>query len=251
VQQPQVQVLTLGIGLNLFIGLILAIGVAACGETPTPPAAQPPATTPPKERHLRLVGEAGDGVTGPGFVGAAALLELCRDAHPCRAERWQDQAGDEIDLVRVGDRIRRPDRLDRWPVQWRGLAGTLTVCMGDPLATPPAKDPQGFRALHQRGTEWRWSIDLSGANPCGIAGRIELDATRDRLRAVELTVDHQPWDSGGRALANERARSIVRADIQRRWPTADAATREKWRRQLRLDPDGGPLLEQLSSSAIE
>lgn len=199
-------------------------------------------------RSYRLVGQlSADGANAPAFPGARALLERCGDRRPCSVERFEAPDA-TVDLVRVADHIEVPGRLDRWPTRWRGLAGTLGVCLGDPLAVPPAGDPGGFRTLHQRDEAWRWAVNLSGDNRCGLAGPVELDATADRVGAVGLTVDGVAWSDGGREVARDRARVWLREHARQRWPLADEAERAQLLAALAKDPDAATLVAELEAT---
>ncbi len=186
-------------------------------------------------------------VRRPAFPGARALLDRCAAARPCVVERFEGP-GEIVDLLHAGDHITPVGRLDRWPTAWRGLAGTLGVCLGDPLAIPPAGDGGGFRGLHRRGEAWRWSVHLSGDNRCGLSGHLELDATADRLGANGLRVDGLAWEHGGRERARDRARMWLREDARRRWPTADEAERAALLAALSKDPDAAALVAELEAT---
>jgi len=141
----------------------------------------------------------------------------------------------------------RDGATEQWQTGWRGLAGPLDLCLGDPLATPPAGDPGGFRLLHERGGHWRWSVHFSGANPCGITGHLELDATADRVDANALAVDGAPWARGGRERARARARALARAEAEAAWTNATGPERVRILNALKHDPAAAGLVEALES----
>lgn len=174
----------------MWAGLALAV---ACASDPAPPAPAAKDAT----RTWRRIGSTADGA-----APEAATAEAARCASPCVAELWEPtsdaSAATSIVLLRSDSEMRAADRRGVWQTTWRGLSGTLALCLGDPLATPPAGDPAGFRLLHAREGQWAWSVHLSGANPCGLDGQIELAAHGHRVRTHDLRAATLPWADGGR-----------------------------------------------------
>ncbi|MEC7948062.1 MAG: hypothetical protein VX265_10885 [Myxococcota bacterium] len=127
------------------------------------------------------------------------------------------------------------------------MSGTLALCLGDPLATPPAGDPAGFRLLHARSDSWAWSVHLSGANPCGLDGQIELDAHGHRVRTHGLRAATLPWAEGGREAVVPVARRMARDAAEDRWPEADEAERARIIAALAKDPEAAPLVRRLEA----
>jgi hypothetical protein len=220
--------------------LALALG---CGGAPEPDdvpvVAEPPVET------WRLLGRTGDGWSSPE---AESARDECGAPERCSVETWSRDGAAPLHLVRDPDRMWRSGRRDTWRTTWRGLSGSLALCIGAPLAIPPATDPAGFRLLHERDGAFRWTVHLSGANPCGLSGQLELDALADRVRPHDLRVDGLAWAEGGRELAQERARSLARAEAEARWAAADADERARILAALRQDPGSAELVRRLEAT---
>lgn len=219
--------------------------VLACSIAPAPPADAPPGpVAAPGTQTWRRTASTAAGVSP---TGTGRAQERCTS--DCTVEQWERPGeGGSLLLVREGDRLWRDGRRDAWRTAWKTLSGTLALCLGPPLATPPAGDPSGYRLLHERGQDWRWSLHLTGANPCGLSGQVELDALADRVLTHDLLVQGTPWSSGGRELAAPTARALARELAADRWPSADEAERQEILAALHKDPDAVELLEQLQRS---
>ncbi len=138
------------------------------------------------------------------------MITQCGTIRPCAAERWvsQPDGAEEKILLRRGDQIYQEDGTP-WTATWWTVSGILRACLGDPLSVPPTTDPDAYRALHTgpEGTHWR--LHLSGKNPCGIAGSLDLVVDEDKIDLDRLTCGGSPWRKGGRACAmKHRAASL-------------------------------------------
>ena len=136
------------------------------------------------------------------------LIAQCADPGACAAELWRAADGTEATLLRTRAQLRWQE--DTWPATWQRLGGALSMCLGDPLASPPAGDPAGFRILLARAPPAeddaaQWILRLSGQNRCRLSGALILQARRDRVDARELLCDGVPWTAGGR----DRAQAIL------------------------------------------
>lgn len=228
----------------MWAALVVALGCAP--EAPPGPVSAPPPSRAPPTQTWRRTGSTASGVTP---AGAERIQSRC--GGPCEVESWHPEpaaaGAAPLLLVVEGDRLWLDGHRGAWRTRWRSLSGTLALCLGDPLATPPAGDPGGHRLLHQRAGEWRWSVHLSGANVCGLSGHLELDALGDRVRAHALQVGHLSWAEGGREAAAPTARGLARAAAEARWPTADAAERAEILAALSKDPEASALVLALQA----
>ena len=173
--------------------------------------------------------------------------QRCGPTSRCTVESWTLDSAPPIHLIRAQRAMWRAGTREEWRTRWRGLAGPLDLCIGDPLALPPADDPGGFRLLHDQQDSWRWSVHLSGANACELEGHLEIDALADRIQTHHLRVDGMAWTDGGRELARERGRELARAIAESRWAEASAEERARIIAALKQDPDSAALVARLLS----
>lgn len=138
--------------------------------------------------------------------------------------------GPDLVLVLEGQEHRRPAR-------WTRLGPTLERCLGDPLATPPAGDPQALRLLVQDGGVLRMTLTLQGDNPCRLSGQVHLPIQGELADTGALMVDGQPWSDGGPARAKVHIRAWRRLLVQERWNELLPADRIELLEALSQDPD--------------
>jgi len=239
------------------LALLLAMQLGCQPEPePSPPVA---ATTEPTLRRWRLAGvESNTPGASSGFppTEVSFLPPDCRGT--CIAEHWRplepgppyQAANDAVFLRMKGENSVTVDGLahpadTRWPL----MGSVLGPCIGDPLALPPADDPEGSRMLEQRGAELRWVIRLSGANGCNIDGELRLPLRTGRVDASLLSVDGLPWSEEGAELAAAVRRAWLRLLVRESWPELTAEDQLLALEGLSKDPD--PEAEQLLLAIID
>jgi len=215
VHQPSRQVLTAISRSGVYrSGLPLAALLGNACTTPASPDGAPPPAPPSLVEFEQTRAEP----CGPG----------------CEVELWQADG----EQLRVEIRPRAVRAPDRWMRGWPGLRGPLGACLGDPLARPPAGDPEGLRQLVRVDGQAWWWIRLSGANRCALSGELALAVDRDRAQTDALSVGGLPWSEGGRAAATRALRAEARALPPAAWAAMDPEDRA-WL-ELALDAPLGP-----------
>ncbi len=133
------------------------------------------------------------------------MLAQCDSIRPCAAERWvrKGPEAEVLTLLRRGDKIAHVDGTE-WIATWWSISGILRACLGDPLSVPPTSDPGAHRTLHTGPDGTRWRIHLSGQNPCGLTGAVDLMVDEDKLDLSRLSCGGEPWKKGGRSCAIAR-----------------------------------------------
>lgn len=149
------------------------------------------------------------GIAVPSVPGGGELLgpdctavneRLRGKGPPCAVETWAGE-GKVWTLFRAGNaaRFEGPEgEVVRARAHWSVLAGTLSRCMPDPLALPPAGDPGGDRGFD--GDDW--VLVFTGQNRCRLEGTLRFAADADRADFDQLAVNGTPWTRGGRDLAD-------------------------------------------------
>lgn len=137
------------------------------------------------------------------FAGGQDMIAQCGTIRPCAAEHWTTDDGLGQTLLRRGDQFFQQDGT-AWNARWWTISGILRACLGDPLSIPPTSDPGAYRTLHTGGADQHWRIHLSGQNPCGLAGSVDLDVAEDKIDLSRLTCGGASWKKGGRECAKER-----------------------------------------------
>lgn len=159
-----------------------------------------------------------------------------------------EAGGDARWLLRRGPVATLQGEAD-WPATWTAISGPLRICVGDLLADRPAGDPAGVRALQRDSRGWQWVVELGGTNPCGLQGRLLVDAEVDRADAAQLRCGDRPWHEGGRQEALARVRGLLRGEALARWPELDPEERALWLDVLEEDPEAAVLVEELRGPA--
>ncbi len=149
-------------------------------------------------------------------------------------QTWR--AGDEEAVLDTTTRrLTRGDQTYRARLQWPSWQ-SLELCLGDPLALPPAGDPAGFR-LMAWDPEPTWVLDLSGANRCNATGQVSFRVDADSVNVEALLIDGLPWGEGGRERGRELALQAFRADVLTSWSAASETDRSNALLLLQHDPD--------------
>jgi len=242
--------------------LLLAL-LGACGDEPAP---EPTPTTPPATTVWRLDALVSTDVElqarYPTFPGGAELLGVdcasARDAigerpPPCTAEHWVAITGDSdaapLTHLRVGEHSQLLDIAPRRKQGWSLLGATLGPCLGDPLALPPAGDPDGLRLLQRDEDGLWWVLRLWGDNPCKLDGAVRLPVTGERVDTSALSVDDHPWSEDGHRIAEGHRRAWRRLLVRERWHELAPADKILALQGLAEDPD--PEAASLLQTIIE
>jgi len=227
------------------LALLLVIQLG-CQPEPAPSAPFVKAAE-PTLRRWRLAGVESDTPgSSSGFppTDVSFLPPDCTGT--CITEHWRplepaqlDEAASNAVFVRMkGESTLHLDgRAHPADTRWPLMGTVLGPCIGDPLALPPADDPEGSRMLEQRGTELRWVIRLSGANGCNIDGVLRLPLRTGRVDASLLSVDGKPWAEGGAELAAALRRAWLRILVRESWPKLTDEDQILALEGLRKDPD--------------
>ncbi len=226
------------------LSTLLALTIGCGGEPP----AEPPEPTPeprPQVERWRLAGlESNDPAYAQDFEGLESGMLPGSCSGTCIVELWRPIAEQELgDLtalfVRAGDRTQliMGEQVVPAETRWTLLGSVLGPCVGDPLALPPAEDPEGFRHLERRGDALRWVLHFSGNNACHLEGELELPLRNARVDTGGLLVDGEPWDGRGHQLAQDHRRAWLRLLVREKWPELEAADKILAMQGLAGDPD--------------
>ena len=193
---------------------------------------------------LALLASCGEAeLVEPPAEPPAALFRLAQDGE---VQRWTAD-GETALLDTRSSVLTRGDATRKVRTHWPAWQ-TLSMCLGHPLALPPAGDPAGFRLLVWE-DEVRWRVELSGTNTCQASGHVELDVSADVVDVDGLLVDGSPWREGGRERALELALQAFRATLLERW--AELSDRERSEALLLLQHDPDPEAEAVLRALTE
>lgn len=206
---------------RLGVALLLLAGCSS----PEPARPEAPAQPPAAEGELSLPEAA------PG---------LYRLIVPGEVEIWQSEDSRQVRFDRKRRLLTRSDQPEA-PVKakrkWREWE-PLMLCLGRPLADPPAEDEGAYRKL-----AWderpRWVLQYSGMNRCSATGVIILEADGPGVDVSGLVIDGLPWPRGGLERARELGMGYVQSQAVEWWLSGSDPEREVLLRTLRDDPDPG------------
>ena len=155
-------------------------------------------------------------------------------------ELWQSGDGRQVRFDRRRRLLTRPERPEesvKARRKWREWE-PLRLCLGGPLADPPADDPGAYRKLIW-GERPRWVLQYAGTNLCSATGLVILEADGPGVDVSGLMIDGLPWPRGGLERARELGMGYVQSQAVDWWLSGSDREREVLLRTLRDDPDPG------------
>jgi hypothetical protein len=170
---------------------------------------------------------------------------------PGDVETWMAPGGRTVTFDRKKRKLTRNDggqgAVRKVPKRWQEW-GPLRLCLGAPLADPPAEDPGAFRKLIWEESPY-WVLEYSGLNLCNATGVARLQADGQQVDVSDLWIDGLRWHDGGLERAYELGMGHIQASAVEWWLTGTDVSREVLLRTLRDDPD--PASEQALRNILE
>ena len=114
------------------------------------------------------------------------------NTEPCFKEVWSNPSTTHV--AYWSDDAYHWSEKQQFKTRWRGLNGTLLVCLGHPYSVPVSLDPAGTRKYLETGL---WELSLSGNNKCALSGTLYLSVNKERLNFKNLMAGGLPWAEGG------------------------------------------------------